>query len=180
MTKSIRWILAFATIFFVPCTSAMAASSLYLCITDPGFAGDVTVIAYAGCSTVISSDLNAFLEATTPTSRELRVQKQTDSASNSLLGAFAAGTTIGEVKIKTVTSGGTPTEFRTYRLLNTRISSFAAPVAATDTSVVENVGFTFEKMETSFRKQNSGGAWLPWTYVCWNVVNQSVTPTACQ
>lgn len=180
MTKTIRSFLILLTICFVPCTSAMASSSLFLCVTDPGFAGDATLSGYSGCSIVVTSDINAFLEGSVATSRELRIQKQTDSSSNALFEAFAAGTTIGELKIKTVTTGETPTEFRTYRLLNARVSSYAAPVAASDSLLAENVGFTFEKLQTSFRKLNSQGAPLPWTYVCWDVVNQSVTASPCE
>ena len=180
MIRSNWWALAFLAVASGWCGTSTAATSMYLCVTDAGFAGDVTVVGYSGCSVVISSDLNAFLEGAMPTSRELRVQKPVDSSSNPLLGALAAGTTIAELKVRISSVGASPAEFRSIRLLNARVSSFAAPNAATDAALIDNVGFTFEKLETAFRKQNQSGQYLPWTYVCWNLVSHSVTSAACQ
>ena len=179
MKRAIRSLFVVFAISFAPFTPAMATSSIYLCITDPAYAGELTLVGFVGCTTVLSSSLNGFLEGTAPTSREIRVQKLTDSSSNPLFGAFAAGSTIGEVKIRTVSTGGNPTEFRALRLLNTRVTSFSAIVTPSDPLLAEDVGFTFEKLETSYRKQRVDGSYSAWTYECWNVVTQTATALAC-
>jgi type VI protein secretion system component Hcp len=177
----VRRIVVALSAFVLPACplAAGAAITTYLCISDPGFTGDVATSGYAGCSVVSAVGQTGFVDGAAVIARDIRIDKNIDSMSNPLRAAMVSGTTLSQVKIDFVTtSAATPTEFQTFRLLGVRVTSSAMSLDATDT-MAETVSFMPAKIEFSFRKQNSTGQFGSPTYTCWDVVNQTATSAAC-
>lgn len=175
-----RIVVALSAFVLLACPlAAGAAITTYLCISDPGFTGDVATSGYAGCSVVSAVGQTGFVDGAAVIARDIRIDKNIDSMSNPLRAAMVSGTTLSQVKIDFVTtSAATPTEFQTFRLLGVRVTSSAMSLDATDT-MAETVSFMPAKIEFSFRKQNSTGQFGSPTYTCWDVVNQTATSAAC-
>lgn len=175
-----RIVVALSAFVLLACPfAAGAAITTYLCISDPGFTGDVATSGYAGCSVVSAVGQTGFVDGAAVIARDIRIDKNIDSMSNPLRAAMVSGTTLSQVKIDFVTtSAATPTEFQTFRLLGVRVTSSAMSLDAADT-MAETVSFMPAKIEFSFRKQNSTGQFGAPTYTCWDVVNQTATSAAC-
>lgn len=156
--------------------SAMAQTSAFLCID--GVPGNETAPGVVGCSRLASGDIQAFLEGNTPTLREIRVEKVIDSASNPLLRAMVQATTFNTVRIRVRT--GTNFETVTYRLLNTRVTSFSQRTRDGDPDAWTAVAFAPVRLETRQQFQDPvTGEPGPANFTCWNLANGTITTSAC-
>ena len=50
---------------------APAASSAYLCITDPGYRGESTATGFTGCSELVDFGQTGFIDGSTPIARDI-------------------------------------------------------------------------------------------------------------
>lgn len=170
---------AFAWLMCPFAVSSAATITTYLCISDPGFTGDIVASGYSGCSSVSTVGQTGFVDGAAVIARDIKIDKNIDSMSNPLRAAMVSGTTLSQVKIDFITSAAAaPTEFQTFRLLDVRVTSSAMSLDATDT-MTETVSFMPAKIEFSWRKQNAAGQFAAPTYTCWDVANQTATAAAC-
>jgi hypothetical protein len=156
--------------------AARAQTSAFLCID--GVAGNETAPGVVGCSRLASGDVNAFLEGNSPTLREIRVEKVIDSASNPLLRAMVQGTTFNTVRIRIRNGNGFETV--TYRLLNTRVTSFGQRTRDGEQEAWTAVAFAPVRLETRQQFQDPvTGEPGPANFTCWNLGNGTITTSAC-
>lgn len=172
------WLIA--TLFVVFANPAHAAINAYLCITDSGYHGEVTSPLYSGCSQLVDFGQTAFLDGATPVARDIKLDKNLDTASDPLRTAMINLTTLNEVKIRVTNTAGSGLEFLDIRLLGARVDSQALSWSTTSGGPpTETIGFSAASIEIKYSPITAQGALGTPVYTCWNVAANTATNSAC-
>ncbi len=162
--------------------AATAASSAYLCVTDPGYRGESVATGFTGCSDLFDFAQTGFLDGSTPIARDIKLDKVYDSMSNPLRTAMVNQKMLNEVKIRMVTTGGAsgPMEFFDIRLIGAHVDSDAMSWSSGNAgSPGETIGFSAASIEIEYFPLTKTGTLGTPNFSCWNVATNTATNSSC-
>jgi type VI protein secretion system component Hcp len=176
---------------FLRCVSAAlllgwgpAQAEIILCIAPLGggvtIQGESNLAGYANCIQVVAANDSAFLDAGSPEARDLRISKLLDSASLGLRRSLALGQNIPSASFNFITSGGgaVPPPFWVVRLVNAQVTSMSMAATEVDRPV-ENLSFSAQKIEYTYRRLNPDGSVQSTAMSCWNLLTGTFASGTC-